>query len=260
MHYTATMLRLLIKESITVFCSYIDYTYDTLILSEVKIEMNLILLKEQSNKILWEDKEFMGSRIMHLIIANKIAEHLSIEERTTFLLGGIAPDAVTPKDLSHFFEGEVQDFSRSIDYKGFLDKYRSQATSHYILGYFTHLIADDIWLKGFFLPWLRNRMETNQEILQLYHNDFRLLNGKLLEYYGLKDELIKTLCYSPTIPDLDEVKSTEVEAFIPYALGDMDYDKGVINERLNVFTFEQIIGYIETSVDLGLLNIKPVLT
>ncbi|UNK17011.1 zinc dependent phospholipase C family protein [Paenibacillus sp. N3/727] len=202
----------------------------------------------------------MGSRIMHLVIANRITECLSIEDRTPFLLGSIAPDAVSPKDLSHFFKGEVQDYSRYIDYKGFLDKYSSQVESHYILGYFTHLIADDVWLKGFNLPWLKNRMEANKEIYNLYHNDFRLLNGKLLEYYGFTDELRKMLSYLPTIFDLQEVKSKDVEKFIPYVLGDMEYDKEVINEKLNVFTFIQIVGYIETSVDMGLLNIKPILT
>lgn len=202
----------------------------------------------------------MGSRIMHLMIAYRIAERLSIEDKTTFLLGGIAPDAVSPKDLSHFYIGEVQDYSRRIDYKGFLDKYSSLAKSPYVLGYFTHLIADDIWLNGFYLPWLKNRMEVDQEVLNLYHNDFRILNGKLLEYYGFKDELRKTLCYISTIFDLQEVKSKDVEEFIPYVLGDMEYDKEVINEKLNVFTFNQIIGYIETSVDKGLLNIKPILT
>lgn len=197
---------------------------------------------------------------MHLMIAYRIAERLSIEDKTTFLLGGIAPDAVSPKDLSHFYIGEVQDYSRRIDYKGFLDKYSSLAKSPYVLGYFTHLIADDIWLNGFYLPWLKNRMEVDQEVLNLYHNDFRILNGKLLEYYGFKDELRKTLCYISTIFDLQEVKSKDVEEFIPYVLGDMEYDKEVINEKLNVFTFNQIIGYIETSVDKGLLNIKPILT
>ena len=201
----------------------------------------------------------MGSRIMHLIIANRIAEAMSIKDKTTFLLGGIAPDAVSPKDLSHFLIGEVEDYSRSIDYKRFLNKYSSQAENHYVLGYFTHLIADDIWLNGFYLPWLKNRIEIDKEILNLYHNDFRLLNGKLLEYYGFKDELRKTLFLTPTIPDLQEVKSKDVEESIPYVLGDMEYDKDVINEKLNVFTFDQIIGYIETSVDKGLLNIKDIL-
>ncbi|MGE7923842.1 hydrolase [Viridibacillus arvi] len=202
----------------------------------------------------------MGSRIMHLVIANRIAECLSIEDRTPFLLGGVAPDALSTKELSHFFKGEVQDYSRSVDYKGFLHKYHEHVESHYILGYYTHLIADDIWLKGFYLPWLKNRMESNNEIFHLYHNDFRLLNGKLLEYYGFTDELRKMLSDLPPIFDLQEVKSKDVEEFIPYVLGDMQYDKEVINEKLNVFTFDQIVGYIETSVDKGLLNIKPLLT
>jgi len=202
----------------------------------------------------------MGSRIMHLVIANRIAECLSIEDRTPFLLGSIAPDAVTPKEVSHFFKGNVQDYSRYIDYKGFLDKYSSQAENHYILGYFTHLIADDIWLKGFYLPWLRNRMESNKELVNLYHNDFQLLNGKLLEFYDFTDELREMLSYPPTIFDLQEVKSKDVEEFIPYVVGDLEYDKEVINEKLNVFTFNQIVGYIETSVDKGLMNIKSIVT
>jgi hypothetical protein len=198
----------------------------------------------------------VGSRIMHVIIANKIAERLSIEDRTPFLLGSIAPDAVTTKNESHFFVGEHQDYSRSVDYKGFLNKYSSQADSLYILGYYTHLIADEIWLKGFYLPWLRNRMDADKGIHDLYHDDFRLLNGKLLEHYRFRDELRKTLYYIPTIIDLQEVKSKDVEAFISYVLGDMEYENGVVNQKLNVFMFEQIVGYIETSVDMGLLNLK----
>ena len=99
-------------------------------------------------------------------------------------------------------------------------------------------------------------MEANKELYHLYHNDFRLLNGKLLEYYGFTDELRKMLGYIPSIFDLEEVKSKDVEQLIPYVLGDMEFDKEVINEKPNVFTFDQIVGYIETSVDAGLLNIK----
>ncbi|MGE6226444.1 zinc dependent phospholipase C family protein [Paenibacillus chitinolyticus] len=198
----------------------------------------------------------MGSRIMHVIIANKIAERLSIEDKTPFLLGSIAPDAVSSKNESHFFIGEHQDYSRSVNYKGFLNKYSSQVDSHYIMGYYTHLIADEIWMKGFYLSWLRNRMNADKELHGLYHNDFRLLNGKLLEYYGFRDELRKTLYYIPTTIDLQEVMSKDVEEFIPYVLGDMDYEKEVINQKLNVFTFDQIVGYIETSVDMGLLSLK----
>lgn len=150
----------------------------------------------------------------------------------------------------------MQDYSRNVDYKGFLHKYRSRVEDLYTLGYFTHLIADDIWLKGFNLPWLRNRMEADEGLYKQYHNDFRLLNGKLLEHYGYTDELRRRLNYIPTIPDLEEVKSKDIERLVPYVLDDMDYDKEILNENLNVFTFNQIIGYLETSVDMGILNIR----
>ncbi|MEH7237544.1 hydrolase [Bacillus sp. JJ1562] len=202
----------------------------------------------------------MGSRIMHAIISTKIADCLSISNKTSFLLGGIAPDAVAPKDLSHFYTGDVADYLREIDYQKFLYKYHFHAKNDYILGYYSHLIADDVWLKGFYLPWLRNRMEANPEILQLYHNDFRLLNGKLLEHYGFSNQLKEKLhLVSSSIIDLEEVKYKEVEAFLPYVVEGMEYNKDIVNEKLNVFTFDQIVGYIETSVDKGIIHLKQIL-
>ena len=200
---------------------------------------------------------------MHSIIGNKIAETLEIEDKASFLLGSIAPDAVfsqEEKNRSHFFIGEVRDFSRSVDYKGFLHKYSSPEDNPYLLGYCTHLIADDIWLKGFYLSWLRNRMNEVEGLSELYHRDFRLLNGKLLKHYGYTDDLRKTFLYDSAIPDLEEVKSKEVERFVPYVLDDMEYDEETVNASLQVFTFGQIIGYIETSVEVGMLNLKPILT
>ncbi|WP_054705032.1 hypothetical protein, partial [Bacillus sp. JCM 19041] len=156
----------------------------------------------------------------------------------------------------HFFIGEHRDYSRSIDYIGFLNKYQAQAEDAYVLGYFTHLIADDIWLKGFYLPWLKNRMEKEKRIGPLYHRDFFLLNGKLLEHYGLKYELKNTLHQVPGVIDLDEVTSKDVEAFIPAIIEDMNYDQNAIDENLNVFTFDQMLGYIETSIEIGNEHVK----
>lgn len=51
----------------------------------------------------------MGSRIMHMIIANRIAESSPIKDRTLFLFGSLAPDAVSNKNESHFFKGDVRD-------------------------------------------------------------------------------------------------------------------------------------------------------
>ncbi|MEJ8303119.1 zinc dependent phospholipase C family protein [Saccharibacillus sacchari] len=199
----------------------------------------------------------MGSRIMHLLIGHKIAERLNIEDRTSFLLGSVAPDAVATKDESHFYRGEHQNFTRHIDYQEFLDKYDSYSNNKYVLGYFAHLIADEQWMKGFYMPWLRNRMEEDPGVYPLYHNDFKLLNGKLLEHYGCTDEMRNAILNKASeVMDLDEVKSRDALEFVPHVLGDMEYKEQDANGALNVFSFIQIKGYIETSVNVGIMNLK----
>ncbi|GKV54098.1 hypothetical protein NCCP2222_00450 [Sporosarcina sp. NCCP-2222] len=203
----------------------------------------------------------MGSRIMHLLIANQIAEHLSIENKTALLLGGIAPDAVSPKELSHYFIGATEKYTRSIDFNGFLNNYDSSIEDPYLLGYYTHLIADNVWLQGFYLSWLKNRMNADEKLYERYHNDFRMLNGLLLEHYGNRDELLYYLQESYSVPDLLEVKSIDIQKFIPHVIADLSYDQGlVIQNKLQVFTLEQIIGYIETSVDIALLQLEQIKT
>lgn len=158
----------------------------------------------------------MGSRIMHLIIADGIAEKLSIQDRTSFLLGGVAPDAVyskVEKEKSHFYAGTTKNYTRRIDYDAFLHKYESFIDSPFILGYYTHLIADDNWLNGFFLPWLKHRIEHDKTMLSLYHNDFKLLNAKLLHHYDKEQQFLSFLNQKANIPKIEEVTEENVLAF-----------------------------------------------
>lgn len=99
-------------------------------------------------------------------------------------------------------------------------------------------------------------MEADENVSNQYHNDFQLLNGKLLEYYGYRQQLSDALNRSVTIIETEEVKSSDIKKLIPYVLSDMDYNRNNIEKPLTVFTLEQIIGYIETSVDKGLICIK----
>jgi len=197
---------------------------------------------------------------MHLIIANEIAKKIPIKDKGSFLLGGIAPDAVSPKELSHFFKGDIRDFSRSIDYEEFLEKYSSYKEFSYILGYYSHLIADDLWLKGFFLSWLNNRIEHDENMINKYHNDFRSLNGKLLNHYGIGRDILNDMKIGHSIVEIDEVTKQDVQDLMPFIAEDMDYDERVLDEKLNVFTFDQIIGYIETSIEKGMILIQPKLS
>jgi Zinc dependent phospholipase C len=197
----------------------------------------------------------MGSRIMHLIIADQIASKYTIKDKQAFLIGGIAPDAVYPKTKSHFYVGSEENYTTSIDFDAFLEKYPEK--SDYILGYYTHLIADYIWVKGFYQGWLKNRMDQDKTLHGRYHEDFRVLNGKLLHYYQIDQKLLADI-NSVSFPDLEEVKNADVEAFIPYVLEDMNYSKADLDAELQVFTFQQMIGYIETSVHVGIMRMQDI--
>ncbi|PFK31629.1 hydrolase [Bacillus cereus] len=201
----------------------------------------------------------MGSRIMHLLIADGIAEKLSIQDRTSFLLGGVAPDAVyskTEKEKSHFYAGTTKNYTRRIDYDTFLHKYESFIDSPFILGYYTHLIADDNWLNGFFLPWLQNRIEHDKTILSLYHNDFKLLNAKLLHHYDKEQQFLSILNQKANIPKIEEVTEENVLTFKKFIFDDMLYPDQDLHADLQVFTFNQIVGYIETAIEKGSFFLK----
>ncbi|TKD71381.1 zinc dependent phospholipase C family protein [Pseudalkalibacillus hwajinpoensis] len=88
----------------------------------------------------------MGSRLMHLLIADRVTEQIPIVNRSAFLAGSVAPDAVTgdEKDRSHFYEGNTNDFSKRVNLQAFFTKYRDDLPDDYLLGYYVHLIADEL--------------------------------------------------------------------------------------------------------------------
>ncbi|EMI9088279.1 MULTISPECIES: zinc dependent phospholipase C family protein [Bacillus] len=201
----------------------------------------------------------MGSRIMHAIIANKIAEKLYIQDKTSFILGGVAPDAVhsaEEKGASHFYAGTTKNYTRRIDFNSFFQKYKAHMDSPFLLGYYTHLIADDNWLSGFFLPWLKNRIENDETIAPMYYNDFKLLNAKLLHHYDTEQQLFSLLNQEAHIVDIEEVSKENVLEFRKYLFEDMLYPEQHLHEDLQVFTFNQIVGYMETAIEKGAFFIK----
>ncbi|EOQ12436.1 hypothetical protein KQ3_01377 [Bacillus cereus B5-2] len=201
----------------------------------------------------------MGSRIMHAIIANKIAEKLYIQDKTSFILGGVAPDAVhsaEEKGASHFYAGTTKNYTRRIDFNSFFQKYKAHMDSPFLLGYYTHLIADDNWLSGFFLPWLKNRIENDETIAPMYYNDFKLLNAKLLHHYDTEQQLFSLLNQEAHIVDIEEVSKENVLEFRKYLFEDMLYPEQHFHEDLQVFTFNQIVGYMETAIEKGAFFIK----
>lgn len=191
----------------------------------------------------------MGSRIMHLIIADQVSQRLRIKERQLFLMGGIAPDATTSrqqKDISHFQRGSLDDGTRFVDYQTFIEKYPADAQGAFGLGYLTHLIADDIWLKQiYFKNDLKNRVDADPSLLEKWHNDFRKLNGRLIEEFSCFE--LKDVLGATDVQEIgfDEIDMEDLRAFKDEAVGDFTYDAKDLLSQLEVYSWQEILTYLD---------------
>ncbi|UVI28021.1 hypothetical protein [Paenibacillus spongiae] len=196
----------------------------------------------------------MGSRIMHYAITAILADRLKIAD-SLFLLGGIAPDVHKhmneAKEKSHFLKCDSEGIGYA-DYGSFYDKYLresgSGSASVFHLGYFFHLISDDIWLKDIYykkIKWLP-QPEKKEAQAQCYR-DFRRLNGKLIDHYRLQ---LRTLDVQPVA--IDEIHYT----FLPGLIQDLtdDFDRMDIHkhEDLELLQWEEVIDCIEHSAAASL--------
>lgn len=195
----------------------------------------------------------MGSRIMHLIIADKVSKRLGMRDIPEIILGGIAPDAAfgrERKDASHFFGGDLDDGTRFVDYHAFKEKYPQAVEEAFGLGYFIHLIADDVWLKRiYFKNDLKKRVDKDPSLLERWHSDFRKMNGRLLEQYGAND-LQKILAGADLSESpVDEIEKDDLRQFKEETLGDFIYSKDELERELEVYSWEEVLSYIEEATD-----------
>ncbi|VWX37659.1 zinc dependent phospholipase C family protein [Exiguobacterium oxidotolerans] len=121
----------------------------------------------------------MGSRMMHYVLAQQLSTRFPELNRNRFILGGIAPDAhLQDKERAHYYRGSYTDNSRRIDYEVFWQE-TARFDFSFRCGYFVHLIADDIWLQGFYKTWLKHVIAKDASFGMRYHEDFRRFNTVL---------------------------------------------------------------------------------
>lgn len=122
----------------------------------------------------------MGSHLMHLVIGNEVLAHLTDVDRTAFLLGNLAPDATTSKQNTHYYAGRHEDMTRRLD----LEQYWVDSVDEnqsFRLGYYCHLVADEIWLQGFYKAWLKQVITKDPEKQAMYYADFDSYNARLVQ-------------------------------------------------------------------------------
>ncbi|WKA53132.1 hypothetical protein [Planococcus shixiaomingii] len=193
----------------------------------------------------------MGSRMMHLIIADQVSKQLAIDNKQTFLLGGIAPDAAFSRErktASHFYEGSLEDGTRSVSYHQFIAKYPVDIQRDYGLGYLTHLVSDDVWMKEiYFKNDFKPRIDADPGLLERWHSDFRKLNGMLVDCFdcgNLRQELLDSEFVKN---DITEIQMADLQLFKEETLKDFESKQEISLQELQVYTLQQILDYIDFS-------------
>lgn len=196
----------------------------------------------------------MGSRIMHAIIAYEVTKQIPTLNVNEFLLGSIAPDAINDKELTHFFSGDALKFNKKVDYDLFWSEYGNK-DSDYLLGYYCHLIADEMWMNGFFSPWLKKLIEVKPEKQQEYFDDFKLLNHLLLLEFDDSISAINDLNLDFSLPELPNIELSSLKTIIR-SVQDDTKTNGIGD--LSVFSYDQISSYIKRVVDKSvyLINVR----
>lgn len=63
-------------------------------------------------------------------------------------------------------------------------KYKERITEPFMLGYLTHLVADEVWAMKSYFSGFEERIKNDPTLYERYHQDFRLCDAKLNEKYA----------------------------------------------------------------------------
>ncbi|WP_214699869.1 zinc dependent phospholipase C family protein [Exiguobacterium sp. s57] len=181
----------------------------------------------------------MGSHLMHLVIANEMLPALSEVDEVAFLLGSLAPDATTEKGDSHYYAGRHDDLSRRLDLEQYWRDSEDEEMS-FRLGYYAHLVADEIWLQGFYKGWLKELIIQDPSKQAAYYADFDAYNTRLSDRLGTFD--FERLKGNPELVEL--VEKVERDAAMT--------EEGTYT----MFLPHQFDGYVDTCVRRCLEMVK----
>ncbi|WP_214825685.1 zinc dependent phospholipase C family protein [Exiguobacterium algae] len=165
----------------------------------------------------------MGSHLMHLVIANEVLSHLEGMNEIDFLLGNLAPDAVDAKAGTHYYAGRHDDLSRRLDIEQYWIDSEGEELS-YRLGVYCHLVADEIWLQGFYKGWLKQLILSNPSKQAAYYKDFDAYNAQLANRLGgfdfdrLKRQAVGGMhdLVSKVERDAQETEKGQMTMFLPH--------------------------------------------
>ena len=173
----------------------------------------------------------MPSWPIHLKIATKI------NKDDNFLLGNVLPDIYSgfivenvsknvDSKITHFREG------KKINIECFLEKYKDKLDDKLVLGYLTHLLADEHYNEYVIRKYphkdgctiINNEMVQKKDLIKMKHHDLKIYDNKILkemkfniDFKNIKNtlnindaDLIKTIDYINSLKPYDDTEDYEL--------------------------------------------------
>lgn len=97
----------------------------------------------------------MPGYVVHLAVASQVLAQLNIKDASfanDFILGNILPDTMarTQKKASHFWDDDTYTkLNRIPNMVDFLEKYESRIKEPIVLGYYAHILLDNLFVKEY---------------------------------------------------------------------------------------------------------------
>lgn len=190
----------------------------------------------------------MPSRMIHYCIGNEIAKAISLNS-SLFTIGNLSPDA---HDGSYY--GVVSSHYKTaykpgidkypvVDLGTFKIKYLTKTYDDFILGYYCHLITDDLWSKSVYFECLQcDEVERNIRVEECYH-DYYTLNKILIEKFNLN----KVILHVPKQIHIDEITLVNLQRIVEEFYNDFKINND--NEVLLILTIHFIQHFIKNTVE-----------
>ena len=141
----------------------------------------------------------MASRVIHLAVAYELAARLGIKDTERFYFGHVLPDMIMgeyeyrlpAKKKTHFYT-LLETGRKTYDFYRFYEDYKGKLSDTLYLGYYVHLIEDNIFRQYLYYRVGLLMRRGQRELLDELYADYHKLNPILCERYRI------TL---PTIPE-----------------------------------------------------------
>lgn len=135
----------------------------------------------------------MASRVIHLAIAAELADRLGVNDKERFFFGHVLPDMILGeyevrlplKKESHFYT-LLPSGRKTYDFYRFYEDYKDRLNDDLYLGYYVHLIEDNIFRQYLYYRVGLLMRRGEKELLDELYKDYHLLNPLLRERYGIK--------------------------------------------------------------------------